>query len=69
MCSSEQKYSWKVFCFKFTMGTILIVSSKTKLGFGTASVLFPTLITFYKHICELTGIELVPPAFQTTYPQ
>ena len=36
---------------KFTVSAFTIVSHKAKLGFGTASVLFPSLITFYKIYC------------------
>ena len=65
--SSEQKCLWKSICFNASLGTcflflnlwwvLVIVSPITKLGFGTASVLFPTLITFYKIYCVL-GIAI-----------
>ena len=41
------------FVLKFTVNTFIAVSPITKLGSGTASVLFPTLITFYKIYCVL----------------
>ena len=59
LCPSEQKCSWKTFCFKVSLGTcflflnftFIIVSPIAKLSFRTASILFPTLITFYKIYC------------------
>ena len=36
---------------KFTVSTFIILSPITKLGFGTANVLFPMFITFYKIYC------------------
>ena len=41
-------------CFlflKFTLSTFIIVSPKTILGFRTATVLFPALISLYKVYC------------------
>ena len=41
------------------MSTFIIAGPITKLGFGTASVLFPKLITFYKVYCVFgIGITL-----------
>ena len=50
---------WKSFCLKllwepvlkFMVSTFIIVSPIMKLGFRTASVLFPALITSYKIYC------------------
>ena len=40
-----------LFAHIFTVSTFIIISPITKFGFGTATVLFPTFITFYKIHC------------------
>ena len=45
------------FILKFTVSTFIIVSPIMKFSFRTASVLFPTLITFYKIYC-ISGITI-----------
>ena len=52
------KLLWNFFLdFKFMMNTFMIVSHITKLDFGTTSVMFPILITFYS-ICFVFGISI-----------
>ena len=46
-----QSFLRTFFFLKFTVSTFIIVSLIKQLGFGTTSVLFATLIMFYKIYC------------------
>ena len=50
-CFAQNFFGNFFFVLKFKVSTLIIVSHITKLGFGTATVLFPTLTTFYKAYC------------------